>query len=101
MFEAPDGERSSILQNARQTEMGTRGTRPSEYQRQRLARTGLDFGRARRMRGKAERMNGRAECLSNVTLVSFVTLMNADRGFGKIFAYLRLKELKKGRFLIS
>src|SRR5229473_2494447 len=39
MFEAPDGERSSILQNARQTELGTLGIRPSEYQRQRLART--------------------------------------------------------------
>src|SRR6266849_2163959 len=34
------------LQNARRTEMGTHGTRPSEYQRQRLARTCIDFGRA-------------------------------------------------------
>src|SRR6266852_940191 len=39
MFEASDGEGSSILQNARPTEMGTRGARPSKYQRQRLART--------------------------------------------------------------
>jgi len=43
--EALDGERGAILQNARQTEMETRGTRPSEYQRQRLARTNLDFPR--------------------------------------------------------
>ncbi len=90
MFEAPDGERSSILQIARQTEMASRGTRPSEYQRQRLARRCLDFGRARWVRRNAEPMNGKAKGLSNVTLVSFVTLMNADRGFGKIFAYLRL-----------
>src|SRR5437899_4987806 len=38
MFEAPDGERSSILQNALQAETGTRVTRPSEYQRQGEAR---------------------------------------------------------------
>src|SRR5260370_5342462 len=65
MFEAPDGERSSILQNARQTELGTRGTRPSEYQRQGLARTCLDLGRARWMREKADRMNGKAKNLSD------------------------------------
>ncbi len=39
MFAAPDGERSSILQKALQTEIGTRGTRPSGYQRQSEART--------------------------------------------------------------
>jgi hypothetical protein len=75
MFEAPDGERSSILQNARQTEMGTRATRPSEDPRQSQARTSLAFGRAGWMRGNAEWMNAKAECWSDhyVTLVSFVT----------------------------
>src|SRR2546427_9757066 len=65
MFEASNGERGSILQNARQTEMGTRGTRPSEYQRQRLARTKLDSGRARWLRRNAERMSGKAKGLSD------------------------------------
>jgi hypothetical protein len=65
MFEASDGERSSILQNARQTEMGTRGTRPSEYQRECLARTKRDLGRARWLRGNAKRMNGKAKGLSD------------------------------------
>src|SRR2546427_6608584 len=58
IVEAPDGERSSILQNARQTGMGTRVTRPSEYQRQSRRERALDFGRARWVRGNAGRMNG-------------------------------------------
>ena len=43
--------------------MGTRGTRPSEYQRQRLARTSIDLDRDRWMRGNAERMNRKAKSL--------------------------------------
>src|SRR5947209_5764741 len=41
----------------------------------RLARTSLDLGRGRWIRGGSERMNGQAESLSDhyVTLVSFVT----------------------------
>jgi len=62
IVEAPDGERSSILQNARQTEVGTRVTCPSEYQRQSRRGRALDFGRACWMRGNAGRMNGRCKC---------------------------------------
>jgi hypothetical protein len=65
MFEASDGERSSILQNARQTEMGTRETRPSEYRRQRLALMKLDLGRARCLRANAKRMKGKAKGLND------------------------------------
>ena len=80
MFEAADGERSSILQNARQREMGTRGTRPSEYQRQRLARTCLDFSRAGWMRGKAERMNGKAKGLRDRN--TFLTCFTGEHRLG-------------------
>ncbi len=80
MFEASDGEGSSILQNARQTEMGSRGTRPSEYQRQRLARTKLDLGRARWMRGNAEWMNGKAKGLSDRN--TFFIYDTDERGLG-------------------
>ena len=74
MVEAPDGEHSSIMQNALQTEIGTRATRPSEDPRQSQARTSLEFGRARWMRGSCDWMNAKAECWSDhyVTLVSFV-----------------------------
>src|SRR6266849_4009362 len=97
IVEAPDGERSSILQNARQTEMGTRGTRPSEHQRQRLARTNLDFGRARWRRGSAERMNGQAKCLSDRN-TSFICYSDERRSgleenlrlSSLILAYVRL-----------
>src|SRR6266851_3481273 len=42
----------------------------------RLARTNLDLGRARWMRGSCDWMNAKAECLNDhyVTLVSFVTV---------------------------
>jgi hypothetical protein len=65
MFEASDCERGSIRQNARPTEMGTRETRPSKYQRQRLARTKLDLGRARCLRANAKRMKGKAKGLND------------------------------------
>src|SRR2546427_136725 len=78
MFELADAERGSILQNARQTEMGTRGARPSEYQRQRLARTSIDFGRARWTRGNAERMNGKTRCSSDRNI--FITCFTYERG---------------------
>ena len=80
MFEASDGEGSSILQNARPTEMGSRGTRPSKYQRERLARTKLDLGRARWLRGNAERMNGNAKCLSDRN--AFFICDTDERGLG-------------------
>src|SRR6266571_2262743 len=48
-------------------------------QRECLARTSLDFGRARWRRGNAGRMSGKAKSWSNVTLFSFVTAVNADR----------------------
>ena len=98
--EALDGERGTILQNARQTEMGTRGTRPSEHQRQRLARTNLDFGRARWLQGYAQRINGKAKGLSDRN--RFFTCFTDERGSGLaenlrlsplIFAYSRLSSL--------
>ena len=64
MVEAPDGERGSIMQNALQTEIGTRATRPSEDLRQSQVRTSLEFGRAGWMRGNAEWMNGKAKDLN-------------------------------------
>ncbi len=88
--EALDGERGTILQNARQTEMGTRGTRPSKYQRQRLARTNLDFGRARWLQGYAQRMNGKAKCLSDRN--TFLTCFTDERGSG-LEENLRLSSL--------
>jgi hypothetical protein len=80
MFEASDGERSSILQNARQTEMGARVTRPSEHQRQRLARTNLDLGRARWLRENAGRMNGKANDLSDCN--TYYIYDTGERGLG-------------------
>ena len=106
MFEVAEGERSSILQNARQTEMGTRGTRPSEYQRQRLARTSIDFGRPRWTLGNAKRMNGTARCLSDRNIC--ITCFTYERGSGLeenlhlsslILAYLRLMGKKFWRAL--
>src|SRR5258708_37497328 len=97
MFEASDGEGSSILQNARPTEMGTRGNRPSKYQRERLAQTKLDLGRARWLRGNAKRMNGKAKGSSDRN--TFFICDTAERGLGLeenlrlsslILAYLRL-----------
>ncbi len=43
------------------------------------ARTNLDFGRARWMRGNAERMTRTAKCLNDRNTFSFVSVMNADR----------------------
>src|SRR2546428_5203061 len=87
---ASDGERNAILQNARPTEMGTRGTRPSKYQRQRLARTNLDFGRARWLRENAERMNGKAKGLSDRN--TFFICDTDQRGLG-LEENLRLSSL--------
>jgi hypothetical protein len=104
MFEVAEGERSSILQNARQTEMGTRGTRPSEYRRQRLARTNLDLDRDRWMRGNAERMKGKAKGLSdrNTCFIYDTDKRGEDleenlRLSSLILAYLRLMGEKCSR----
>ena len=62
-----------------------------------LARTKLDLGRARWMRGNAERMNGKAKGLSDCN--TFITCFTYERGsglaenlrlFSLILAYLRL-----------
>jgi hypothetical protein len=51
-----------------------------------LARTNLDFGRARWLRGNAERMNGQAKDLNERNTFFICDTVNQ----GKIFGYLRL-----------
>ena len=58
--------------------------------RSRLARTNLDLGRARWMRGNAERMNGKAKCLSDRN--TFYIYDTDERGSG-LEENLRLSSL--------
>src|SRR6266478_1288237 len=71
--------------------------------RSRLARTSLDFGRARWVRSKAEPMNGQRKCLSDRN--TFFIYDTDERGSGiggkysRMFAYVRVmgEKMLRGR----